>query len=66
MCILARTQTREAALAIRAAQHRHQWGRYAARRFCETRGVPLGLYRLACQLEATKHLHSETLKTLGD
>lgn len=38
--------------AIRAAKHRNRWGTYAARVYCIKRGVPLGLYRLACQLEA--------------
>lgn len=38
--------------AIRAAKNRYKWGRYAARRYTEKRGVPAGLYRLACQLAA--------------
>ena len=43
-----------AKIAIRAAKNRRNWGRYAARRFVEKRGVSLRLYRLACQLEAAK------------
>lgn len=43
--------------AIRAAQHVNQWGRYAARRYAEKRGVPASLYRLARQLEAMKYLN---------
>lgn len=43
---------KQSELAIIACKHRHQWGKFAARRFCERRGVPLGLYFLACRLEA--------------
>ena len=39
--------------AIYAARHRRAWGLYATRRWCEIHGIPLSLYRLACQLEAT-------------
>lgn len=42
----------QASIAIRAAQNRTRWGRYAAKAYCLKRGVPLSLYRLACQLEA--------------
>lgn len=44
----------EAAIAIYAAEHRRKWGRWAAYMYCVRRGVPLGLYRLACQLEAAQ------------
>lgn len=54
--------TNEAQHAIRAAKHRKSWGAFAARRYCERRGVPMGLYRLACQLEAV----SELDKTVAD
>ena len=37
--------------AVRAAKGRWTWGVFAARRYCEKRGVPHGLYRLACQLD---------------
>lgn len=40
--------------AIKAAKGRKSWGLFAARRFCAKRAVPLGLYRLACQLEAAQ------------
>jgi len=43
-----------AQVAIRAAKHRKVWGRYASIRYALNKGVPLGLYRLACQLENTK------------
>jgi hypothetical protein len=39
-------------LAIRAAQNHKTWGRQAALRYCQRRGVPLRLYYLARQLEA--------------
>ena len=39
---------------IRAAKHKKQWGSYAARQYCINKGIPLSLYRLACQLEAVK------------
>lgn len=45
--------------ALRAAQHVNRWGRYAARRFIEKRGVPASLYRLARQLEALDRLEYE-------
>lgn len=41
-----------AADAIKAAKNKKNWGAYMARAFCIKRSVPLGLYRLACQLEA--------------
>jgi hypothetical protein len=40
--------------AIKAAKGRYSWGRFAARRYCEKRGIPFALYRLACQLEAAQ------------
>jgi hypothetical protein len=43
-----------AQVAIRAAKHRKAWGRYASIRYAINKGVPLGLYRLACQLESMK------------
>lgn len=46
--------TIQAAHAIRAAKHRAQWGSWATFKYCVSRGVPRGLYRLACQLEAAK------------
>ena len=42
--------------AIRAARNRRIWGLYAARRYCERRGVPFALYRLACQLDAAERV----------
>ena len=39
--------------AIRAAQHLKQWGRYAAMRYCQLRGVPLSLLTLARVLEGS-------------
>lgn len=41
--------------AVRAAQNVNRWGRYAARRYAQKRGVPASLYRLARQLEAQDH-----------
>mgnify|MGYP003446453303 CR=1 FL=1 len=40
-------------IAIRAARlrYRKNVGLYASWRYAQTRGCPLGLYRLACQLE---------------
>jgi len=43
-----------AQIAIKAAKHRKSWGGYASRVYAMKRGVPLGLYRLACQLENMK------------
>jgi hypothetical protein len=40
--------------AIRASKNRNTWGRYASMRYALNKGVPLGLYRLACVLENTK------------
>lgn len=40
--------------AIRAAKNWSTWGRFAATAYCIKRGVPLGLLRLARQLEAAK------------
>jgi hypothetical protein len=45
--------------AVRAAQNVNRWGRYAARRFTQKRGVPASLYRLARQLEAQNTLDYE-------
>ena len=39
------------AIALYAVAHRHSWGTAAARRYAAKHGA-LGLYRLACQLEA--------------
>ena len=44
----------QAQVAIRAAKMRRSIGRYAAKRYAVKRGVSMGLYRLACQLEASK------------
>jgi hypothetical protein len=46
--------TEHAFHAIRAAKLKRSIGRWAARRYCERRGVPLALYRLACQLNAAE------------
>jgi hypothetical protein len=43
-----------AQVAIKAAKNRKVWGRYASIRYALNKGVPLGLYRLACILENTK------------
>lgn len=48
------TISQAASDAIKAAKGRKCWGLFAARKFCVNRGVPLGLYRLACQLEAAQ------------
>lgn len=50
------TMTNEAQQAIHAAKHKHIWGRHAALRYIQRRYIPIGLYRLACQLEAGVHL----------
>ena len=47
-----RTIHPQAQHAIRAAEHSHSWGSFAARRYWERRGVPLRLYWLARQLVA--------------
>lgn len=39
-----------ARIAIYAAKHRHQWGRYATVAYCANRGVPRRLLTLAVQL----------------
>lgn len=46
----------QAKIAIRAAKNRSRWGKYAARSYCMRRGVPLALYRLACQLEVSQNV----------
>jgi hypothetical protein len=45
-----------AQVAIKAAKNRKVWGRYASIRYAINKGVPLGLYRLACQLENTREI----------
>lgn len=40
--------------AVKAARNRHVWGRNTARLYCDHHQVPLGLYRLACQLQAAQ------------
>lgn len=49
------TPSQQAAAAINAASHRTQWGRFATRRYLETRGIPAGLYILAATLRAAHH-----------
>lgn len=45
----------QATIALHAASIiRPRCGLYAARRYCEARGVPFGLYRLAVQLLAAE------------
>ena len=41
-----------AIIAIRAAKLRHTCGAFASRRYAERMGIPLALYRIACQCEA--------------
>ena len=41
-------------IAIRAAKHRQQWGRLAARQYISKRGVSMRLYRIAVQCEAAQ------------
>ena len=48
------TMHKHAEMAIIAAKKKKQWGSYATRQYCINRGIPLSLYRLACQLEAIK------------
>ena len=43
--------------AVRASKNVRNWGRYAAKRYAEKRGVPPSLYRLARQLEAQRYLN---------
>ena len=43
---------KQAQTAIRAAKNRKQWGRWATMRFIVNNKIPLGLYRLALQLQA--------------
>jgi hypothetical protein len=38
--------------AIYAAAHRYKWGRQAALEYVLKRGCPIGLYRLASQLQS--------------
>jgi hypothetical protein len=42
--------------AIKAAKMKGICGRWAMMRYCQKRGIPLGLYRLACQLEAASKI----------
>lgn len=44
----------KAEIAIRAAKNFKAWGRFAAWRYCEKRGVSFSLYRLARVLEAAE------------
>ncbi len=46
----------KALIAIEAAKNRPNWGRDAARKFAQKRGVSPRLYRIALQCEATKTL----------
>lgn len=48
------TAERDAQHAVYAARNRYNWGRHAARRYCEHHAVPASLYRLACQLHAAQ------------
>ena len=45
-----------AKIAIQAARLRHHKhvGRYASAQYAVNRGIPFGLYRLACQLESMR------------
>ena len=43
-----------AIFAVKAAKNYKNWGRFATLRYCEKRGVPMGLLTLARVLEATK------------
>ena len=43
-----------ARIAIRAAQHRNQWGHWATIRYLQKRSIPLGLFTLARVLETSK------------
>jgi hypothetical protein len=45
----------QAHIAIYAAKLLPSIGRYAAVRYCQKRGCPVGLLTLALQLEAVKH-----------
>lgn len=44
-----------AAIAIRAAENFHRWGKWATVRFCEKRGVPLRLLGMAVAFERIKN-----------
>ena len=37
--------------AIYAARNRRAWGREAMARYCKEAGIPLALFKLACELE---------------
>lgn len=50
------TISNEVAHAIRAAQKWQQWGRFAATRYLQRRGVDLRLWYLCRRLEAVKGL----------
>jgi len=43
--------TEQAQAAIKAAKNLQNWGPFAARRYCEKRGVSARLYRIARQCE---------------
>lgn len=45
----------QAQIAIVAAQNARSWGRFAAVRYCQKRGVSVRLLTIALQLEAVKH-----------
>lgn len=47
-------QFSQAFLAVNAATHVKSWGIFAARRYCQKRGVHPRLLQLARQLEAVK------------
>jgi len=49
-----KTMTDKAKAAIKAAKSQRNWGRYATLRYLNKRGVRIGTFRLACQLEAAK------------
>lgn len=52
----------QAVHAIRAAKLRPTIGRWAAKRYCERRGVPSHLYTLARVLEAAHNFEQENRK----
>ncbi len=49
-----------ASSAIWAAKRKKLYGRYSTIRFCINHSIPLGLYRLAQQLEVTIKFHKES------
>ena len=44
------TISTQAAMAVRAAENRARWGRWATMRFLAKRGVPMRLYQIAVVL----------------